>query len=86
MPLERVAMVHLSGGRWIRPPGAAPRLLDDHLHDVPQPVFDLLEALALRASQPLTVIIERDGRYPDFAVLLEQVERARRALDARRAA
>jgi hypothetical protein len=79
-------MVHLSGGHWIKAPGATPRLLDDHVHDVPQAVFDLLEALALRAAQPLTVIIERDGRYPHFAVLLEQIAQARRALGTRRAA
>jgi hypothetical protein len=36
--------------------------------------------LAHNAPQPLTVIIERDGHYPDFAALLEQIARARAAL------
>ena len=80
MPLDRVSMVHLSGGRWISPPGGAPRLLDDHLHDVPAPVYGLLETLAREASQPLTVIIERDGNFPAFGALLEQVAQARAAL------
>lgn len=80
MPLEGVRVVHLSGGRWLHPPGAAPRLLDDHLHDVPDPVFALLETLAARVAQPLHVIIERDGNFPDFAVLRAQMQRARAAL------
>lgn len=84
MPLEKVAMVHLSGGRWLYPRDAGPRLLDDHLHDVPDPVFGLLEALAAKAPQPLTVIIERDGDYPEFAVIVRQLERAREALAAGR--
>ena len=44
LPLERVAAVHLAGGRWVRAGAAGERrrLLDDHLHDVPDPVFDLL--------------------------------------------
>jgi uncharacterized protein (UPF0276 family) len=83
MPLERVEMVHLSGGRWITR-GSRPRLLDDHLHDVPDPVFDLLEELAARNARPLTVIVERDGCFPEFGVLLSQVARARKALAAGR--
>jgi uncharacterized protein (UPF0276 family) len=79
MPLERVAMVHLSGGCWIGE-GSARRLLDDHVHDPPDPVYALLETLAARAPQPLTVIIERDGRYPSMDALLAQVARAREAL------
>src|SRR5204863_538592 len=54
MPLDRVSMVHLSGGRWISPRDGAPRLLDDHLHDVPAQVYGLLESLARVAHQPLT--------------------------------
>jgi uncharacterized protein (UPF0276 family) len=84
MPLDRVAMVHLSGGRWIGT-GSARRLLDDHVHDPPDPVYALLETLAARAPQPLTVVIERDGRYPSMEALLGQVERAREALRRGRA-
>lgn len=81
LPLERVQVVHLSGGHWVRPPAEAPeqeaRLLDDHVHDVPDAVFALLEIVAARAPETTSVIIERDGAYPDFGVLLAQVERAR---------
>jgi uncharacterized protein len=84
-PLERVRQVHISGGRWIEldsPEHALTtrRLLDDHVHDVPDVVFELLVELARRCPQPLTVILERDGHYPEFASLLRQVQRAREAL------
>ena len=86
-PLERVRAVHLSGGKWIPEPvpGGADtlprmRLLDDHVHDVPVDVFELLALLAQHAPQPLDVIIERDGEYPDFSCLLTQLDAARDAL------
>jgi uncharacterized protein len=85
LPLGRVRLVHLSGGRMIHPPGTGvPRLLDDHLHDVPEVVYTLLSGLARLCPHPLTVIIERDGRFPQFPVLLAQVQRARQALAAGR--
>ncbi|MDC8760375.1 DUF692 domain-containing protein [Janthinobacterium fluminis] len=90
MPLHRVVAVHLSGGHWIDEPGNAQpprrRLLDDHVHDVPPPVFALLTLLASHAPQPLTVIIERDGKFPPFAHLLDQLAQARAALSLGRAA
>ena len=78
-PLHRVSAVHLAGGRWIG------RLLDDHRHDVPDPVFALLADLAERAPRPLTVVIERDGNFPPIERLLGEVARARAALAAGRA-
>ena len=86
LPLERVAVVHIAGGCWFQQPGAAPRLLDDHLHDVPAEIFGLLEALAGAVPQPLTVVLERDGRYPAFGALLGQLQQARDALARGRAA
>jgi uncharacterized protein (UPF0276 family) len=85
MPLGRVAAVHLAGGRWIGPNGAR-RLLDDHLHDIPPEVFALLFELGRLDPQPLTIVIERDGWYPPIACLLEQIDIARAALAAGRAA
>ena len=89
MPLTRVRAVHLSGGEWIAEPGDAipsrMRLLDDHVHDVPPIVFTLLEVLAREVSQPLDVIIERDGAYPTFERLLNQLSQARNALARGRA-
>lgn len=86
LPLERVRMVHLSGGVWIGGGnGERERLLDDHLHDVPAPVYGLLEMLAARAPQSLDVIIERDGRFPPIEDLLAEVHAARAALARGRA-
>jgi uncharacterized protein (UPF0276 family) len=86
MPLVRVRMVHLSGGVWIGGhAGERERLLDDHLHDVPQTVYDLLAELAAHVTGPLDVIIERDGRYPPIDDLLAQVRAARAALARGRA-
>ena len=85
-PLSRVKLVHLSGGKWIKePPGYesrrnCQRLLDDHVHDVPEAVYNLLRLLAQTVTQPLTVIIERDGQYPDFQSLLNQVNFAKMIL------
>jgi uncharacterized protein (UPF0276 family) len=85
LPLERVSLVHLSGGVWIEHSSpkhgtSTRKLLDDHLHDVPEGVFALLSRLAEHCPQPLTVIIERDGRFPEFSILLKQMDRARQAL------
>jgi len=79
MPPERISAIHLAGGKWIGR-AQAPRLLDDHLHDVPDPVYDLLEEVAARATRPLTVIIERDGKFPPIESLLDQLDRARVAV------
>jgi uncharacterized protein len=85
-PLERATCVHLSGGRLIQEPtqyarhAGSTRMLDDHLHAVPATIFTLLTSLASRAPRPLTVIIERDGNYPPFASLLNEVRCARDAL------
>lgn len=90
-PQDRVRLVHLSGGQWIPEPPAfaarpgARRLLDDHVHDVPDPVYGLLEILAAETESPLTVVIERDGEYPAFGILLDQIDRARAALARGRA-
>jgi uncharacterized protein len=84
LPLERVSSVHLSGGRLETAPSGRQLVIDDHIHDPPPLVYQLLEALAFETPQPLTVIIERDGHYPEFSALLEQIGRARAALGAGR--
>ena len=84
IPAERISTIHLAGGKWIGRHGAE-RLLDDHLHDVPDPVYDLLEGVAARAPQPLTIIIERDGNFPAIESLLAQLDRARQAVARGRA-
>jgi len=80
MPLDHVRCVHLSGGRWVAAPSGGRRLIDDHLHSPPNDVYMLLEELAAATTQPLTVILERDGCYPPFNVLAAELDSARRAL------
>lgn len=83
IPMDRVRQIHIAGGRWVTHTVdglAERRLLDDHLHDVPDPVYRLLVEVAARASGPLTVILERDGRFPMTSTLLRQLDQARDAL------
>lgn len=84
LPLDRVHTVHISGGKFIGEEGAR-RLLDDHLHDPPDPVYELLAELAEKCPNPLMVILERDGSYPPMEHLINQVDRARRAMAIGRA-
>jgi len=84
IPAERIAAIHLAGGKWIGKHGAQ-RLLDDHLHDVPDSVYDLLAEVGARTRRPLTVILERDGDFPFIGCLLDQLDRARQALSRGRA-
>jgi uncharacterized protein (UPF0276 family) len=79
LPFEKIHAVHISGGKWIGDEEHR-RLLDDHKHDPPEPVFELLTELAARCPNPLTVILERDGSYPPMRHLLGQMQRARRAI------
>jgi uncharacterized protein (UPF0276 family) len=85
LPIERIGSVHLSGGHWQAGSDGRSRLIDDHIHDPPALVYELLELLAFKAPQQLTVIIERDGLYPDFAVLLDQIAKTRTAMASGRA-
>jgi uncharacterized protein (UPF0276 family) len=84
LPLARVRFVHLAGGAWIGGAGGGRRWLDDHRHDVPRAVFNLLAELAARTTNALSVIVERDGDYPPMDRLLDEVDRARAALAAGR--
>jgi uncharacterized protein (UPF0276 family) len=84
-PLAAVTTVHISGGVWMESiAGQARRLLDDHLHDVPDAVFAMLEVLGERCPNALCVVLERDGEFPSMSVLIAQLRRARRALAAGR--
>ncbi len=80
-PLERVRCVHLSGGMWISHDGGERRLLDDHVHSPPEAVFELLRSLESQTTATFDVVLERDGRYPSFDVMLEELDRARAALN-----
>jgi len=87
LPLDRVGTVHIAGGHWISAGrnSREQRLLDDHLHPVPDAVFSMLEELAALAPQPLTVVLERDGAYPPMSDLLLELQLARAAMRRGRA-
>lgn len=82
---SRIRYLHIAGGKMVCAADGTQRILDDHLHDVPDPVFALLEAVAAVAPHELTVILERDGAYPSMEVLLDQTRRAREAMARGRA-
>lgn len=69
-------LIHLAGGR----PIGSGRILDDHLHPVPEPVFELLSEVARLRPEPLTVILERDGYWPPLSELLAELDHARAAV------
>jgi len=83
LPAERIAAIHIAGGRLIGG-SKAKRILDDHLHDVPDAVYQLLTVVGECAVRPLNVILERDGEYPAMEHLLAQIDKAREALAAGR--
>jgi uncharacterized protein (UPF0276 family) len=73
--------IHIAGGRWIDACASGDRrLLDDHCHEVPDSVYELLTYVGARAPHPLTIILERDGNFPMIEILLAQLDRARSAL------
>ena len=84
IPSGRIRAIHLAGGRWVGQ-GNVRRVLDDHLHDVPDPVYVLLEEVGARTEPGLTVILERDGHFPSIESLLDQLDRSREALARGRA-
>ena len=73
LPLDRVGTIHVAGGCWIEDRRGRRRYLDDHLHPVPDPVYDLLAFTAERAPRRLTVILERDGAFPPTEVWLAEL-------------
>jgi hypothetical protein len=76
---ERIGAIHLAGGCWLDGETER-RYLDDHLYDVPDPVYALLAEVGARVRRPLTVVLERDGRFPPMHDMLWQLDRARAAL------
>ena len=80
IPPERIRFIHLAGGAPVRASNGDERWLDDHLHDVPDPVYELLEIVGETVPHGVDVVLERDGAFPPFGHLLAQLDRARAAL------
>lgn len=77
IPHDAIGAIHVAGGVAIE----RGRILDDHLHAVPDDVFSLLEHVD---APDADVVLERDGRYPPVEELLCEVDRARAAARTRR--
>jgi hypothetical protein len=69
-----VGAMHLSGGY-----SQDGIYIDDHGHDIPEPILDCLGEVVAR-HQPQCLIIERDQNCDDVEVLLAEVRRVRAAL------
>jgi hypothetical protein len=85
LPVERIRAIHIAGGVDVRTDQGEIRRIDDHLHNVPDPVYELLEIVGERVPHALDVVLERDGDFPTFDRLLAEIDRARRALARGRA-
>ncbi len=77
LPAAAVRSVHVVGYGT----HADGELVDSHDDDAPFEVLELLRHL-LRRARPETVIIERDGRLPDYATMMAEVERVRAVVKA----
>jgi uncharacterized protein (UPF0276 family) len=85
LPAHRIRSIHIAGGVEIEATTGERRMLDDHRHAVPDEVYALLERVGARVPHGLDVILERDGAFPTFDVMLHEIDRARVALAAGRA-
>jgi len=71
IPLSRVVQVHIIGGHYHD--GV---LIDSHSQRAPEDVWRMLEFVARRVEIK-AALVEWDERFPDFAVILNEVTRAR---------
>jgi uncharacterized protein (UPF0276 family) len=83
-PIDFVEEFHLGGFADDIDDQGAPLLIDDHGRPVSETVWQLF-GQALTRSGPVPTLIEWDNNVPSFAVLAEQVARARALLSTRKA-
>jgi uncharacterized protein len=69
LPLMRVVQLHVAGHEQ-----TSRGLLDTHAAPVSEAVFELL-GWTLPQLKPTPILLERDGNFPDFEVLLAEVGR-----------
>ena len=72
IPVDRVVQFHLAGHT-----DKGTHLLDTHDHPIIDPVWRLY-AEAVRRFGPLSTLIERDDRIPEFSEVAAEAEEARR--------
>jgi uncharacterized protein len=79
IPSNRIKQIHIAGGKLVYCRDEA-RILDDHKHRVPEPVWKYLQSVGEYCKQPLDIILEWDSEFPDFSVLLEELSIAKQCL------
>lgn len=76
IPITRICQIHLAGhsiqGNCI---------IDTHDQDIINPVWDLYEKLLTRLDGPVATMIERDDNIPPIALLLSELNHARKISD-----
>ena len=75
LPLDRVVQVHLAGGFW-----AGGLLIDGHSEPVEEESWRLLGVLASK-TEVRSAIIEHDSNFLDIRLLVQEVSRARQAIN-----
>ncbi|HMY69318.1 MAG TPA: DUF692 family protein [Leptospiraceae bacterium] len=75
IPHGKIGTVHIAGGRRI-----GNTVLDTHRHSVPEQVYELLEFTSSVHRNGFDVILERDGNYPEFSQILNELQRARESV------
>lgn len=75
LPLERVVQLHFVGIEE-----RDGQLIDSHARPTPEPVWEIMEAVAQRA-EVRGAILERDENLPAFGELLGELDRARSILE-----
>lgn len=85
LPADRIRTIHIAGGMDVGGHRGDIRRVDDHRHDVPDAVYELLAMVGELVPHPVDVILERDGAFPPIQSLLAELDRARSALARGRA-
>jgi len=71
LDIGKVACLHVAGGAR-----RGAEYIDDHAHDVPERVLDLLAVTQAKHNVP-TIILERDGGYEGLEALVRDLTRIR---------
>lgn len=74
IPLERVIQIHIAGHEESKD-----MVIDTHDAPVSEEVWDLLSFVAAR-SPVKGVLLERDGKFPPFSEMVEELNHARRIM------
>jgi uncharacterized protein (UPF0276 family) len=71
LPLDRVVQLHVAG-HHVRADGLR---IDTHAEPIADEVFALFAYTMDKLRRPLPVLLERDDHFPEFGVLVSEIER-----------